>query len=102
MRQLPTPNVQSPTPKQSAWELGVGSWELGLLLEDVSDRRIQLLSRLVPALFEVLFPVLRPGTAVVIDEARVRRRRLLGPAIGVEDVAQALDEGVPAIWIVSR
>src|SRR4030095_8881959 len=40
-------------------------------LKDVVDGRVQFFLRLIPSLFEVLFPVLRPRAAVVIDEARV-------------------------------
>src|SRR5687767_6402261 len=72
------------------------------LFKDVGDRRGQLFLWLLPARLEVFLPVLRPRTAVVVDEPGIGRGDLLGPAIGIVDVAQALDEVVPAIGIVRR
>src|SRR4051812_42704990 len=58
--------------------------------------------RLIPIRFEVLFPVLRPRTAVVIGVPRVIRRQLGWPAVHVLNVAEAFDIRVPAIRIVHR
>src|SRR6188472_4678269 len=44
-----------------------------LFTKDIRDRGRELVLRLVPALFEVLLPVLGPRTAVVIDESRIGR-----------------------------
>src|ERR687892_66840 len=66
-------------------------------------RRSSLLIRLRPALFEVLFPVLRPGTAEVIDVAGIARQQLGRPAVGpVHDRAAnpAFDEREPLLRIV--
>src|SRR5690349_11494803 len=57
------------------------------LFENIGHGRGEVVLRLLPALLEVLLPVLRPRTAIVIDETRVRRGGLLGTAIGVVDVA---------------
>src|SRR5687768_8031277 len=70
------------------------------LLEDVRDCRRELLVRLVPACLEVLLPVLCPRTAVIVDETRVGRGVLGGPAVGVAQVAQTLDVAVSAVGIV--
>src|SRR5687768_368260 len=72
------------------------------LFEDVGDRGRELRLRLVPAGLEELLPVLGPWPAVIVDEPRVRRSRLVGAAIGVEDVTQALDEREPLVRIVER
>src|SRR4051794_9505299 len=65
-----------------------------LLAKDIGDRCREIVLRLVPALLEVLLPVLRPRPAVVIDEPRIGGGGLLGAAVGIEDVAEALDERV--------
>src|SRR4051812_49676449 len=67
-----------------------------LLAKNIRDRGREIVLRLVPALLEVLLPVLRPRPSVVIDEPRIGGGRLLGAAVGIEDVAQALDERVAA------
>src|SRR5262249_1497315 len=55
---------------------------------------------LVPADFENLLPVLRPGAAVVVDVARIAGRQLRRPAVGIAQVAEALDIGVAARRVV--
>src|SRR5688572_212055 len=70
-------------PSRRGWRDHVGSFE------DIGDGRRQFFIGLLPAGFEVLVPVLRPGPTVVVDEAGIGSSHLLRPAIGVEDVAQA-------------
>src|SRR5688572_27615063 len=72
------------------------------LLEDVRDGRRELFLRLIPPGLEVLLPVLGPRPAVIIDESGIRRGDLLRTAIGIVNVAQALDEVVAPIRIVRR
>src|SRR5262245_36582903 len=72
-----------------------------LLFEEVEYvLRNDFVLRLVPADFEVFFPVLGPWPSVVIDEAWIRARRLHGFSVDIPDVAQAFNVGVPAVRIV--
>src|SRR5688572_4625327 len=48
----------------------------------------------------MFLPVLGPGTAVIIDETRISRSQLGRPAVGVLDIAQALDDAVASVWII--
>src|SRR5678815_6025978 len=58
-------------------------------------------SRLLPTCFEVFFPVLRPGPAVVIDEAGIRVRELRRSAVCVVDIAQTFDVRVSPVLILN-
>src|SRR4026209_955579 len=87
------PNANSQFPKCST--LGVGGWELG----------VDSLLRFLPALLEMLFPVLGPRPPEVVDVTRVHRSQLGRPPIwAVDDGAlhTAFDVGESLFRIVDR
>ena len=71
-----------------------------LLFKDIENLLGHIVLRLIPADLEILFPILGPRPPVIIDVARIRGGQLRRFAVGVLDIAQALDEGVAAIGIV--
>src|SRR5580693_1302451 len=77
-------------------ELGLAATQVLLsLLQKVEyvlgHRRIR---RLIPADFEILFPVPGPRPAVVVDISRVGAGKLSRSAIGITEIAQTLDVSV--------
>src|SRR5439155_18996675 len=63
-------------------------------VQNIEDGGRQIVVRLIPSDFEILFPVLRPRPAIIIDVSRIRGGELVGSAVDVSELAQAFDVGV--------
>src|SRR3984893_6480952 len=71
-----------------------------ILLENVEYVLGQRILRLIPADFEILFPVLSPRPAVVGDISRVGACKLSRPAIRIPEIAQTLNVSESPVRIV--
>src|SRR5204862_8168115 len=72
------------------------------LLKNVEDVLGKSNLRLIPAGFEILFPVLGPRAAIVVDIAGISLGQLRRATVGVPQIAQTLDVGVPLGGILRR
>src|SRR5262245_38072476 len=63
------------------------------LVQNIQDVGGEIIVGLFPANLEILFPILRPWAAIVVDKSRISVRGLLRLAINISDIAQAFDVG---------